>query len=136
MKLFQAAVIVAAAVVVLAPMASAQSMVEGQVVEVIPHCSGGTPDTCGGILQVGTGVGSFGSVTDVYVPEGTMLTFGNRRVPITDLAVGDLVRIDYTTPTTTNVGAMNTVSSGTVIERAGSSTHFGPASPATHNNGE
>lgn len=121
MKLFQVGIVVSAVVVALASMASAQSMVEGQVVGVFPHCSGASPDTCGGILDVGTGVGSYGSVTEVYVPEGTKFMFGNRQIPITDVAVGDFVRIDYTTATVGNVNiTRNMASSATMIERPGS----------------
>jgi hypothetical protein len=120
MKLFQAGLVVAAFVVAVAPIASAQSMVEGQVVGVFPHCSGASPGTCGGILDVGTGVGSFDSVTEVYVPEGMKFTFGNRQIPITDVAVGDFVRIDYSTATVGNVNITpNTASSATMLERPG-----------------
>jgi hypothetical protein len=125
MKLFQVGVIVGAVVVALASMASAQSMVEGWVASVIPHCSGARPDTCDGILYVGDGVGSFGAAAEVYVPKGTMFAYGNTQIPITNVGVGDFVRINYTTATVSNVNmTVNTVSSATLLERSGAG--FGP----------
>jgi hypothetical protein len=126
MKLLQVGLLVAAILVASASMASAQTIVEGQVVGVTASCAGSTPDTCGGILDIGTGVGSYGSVTEVYVPEGTMFALGNAQVPITDVAVGDYVRIDYTTASAGDLNtSLNTASSVTLLGRAGATFNIG-----------
>jgi hypothetical protein len=126
MKLLHVGLMIAAVLVASASMASAQTMVEGQVVGVNATCSGATPDTCGGILDIGTGVGSYGSVTEVYIPEGTMFTLGSAQVPITNVAPGDYVRIDYTTASAGDMNtSFNTASSVTLLGRAGAGFNIG-----------
>jgi len=136
MKLLHLGASIAAAVVLSASaasaqMAGAQSTVRGDVVAVIAHCSGPTVDTCGGILDVGTGTGSYGGVIRFYVPEGTLFAYGGRQVPITYLDAGDRVRIVYTTDPATGLNTIfNTASSATLIMKTGS----GPG-PNTENTG-
>jgi hypothetical protein len=121
MKMLQLVGVVVGAVALCATAAGAQTTVEGQVQAVTVHCSGAAPETCGGTVDVVTGVGS-GNITTIIVPEGKLLSYGGRQVPITALAVGDYVRFDYTT-TTTALGdatvAFNTASNGVIVAAPG-----------------
>lgn len=87
--------LVAAAVLIAASAAFAQPTVEGQIQAITIHCIGAVPATCSGVADITTGPG-FGYVSRIFIPEGTRIVYGGRRVPVTALETGDRVRIDFT----------------------------------------
>lgn len=59
----------------------------------------------------------YGPVTRIYIPEGMLVTFGSRQVPVTALRAGDEMRIDYTTSTANDLNiAVNRASAGTIVK--------------------
>jgi hypothetical protein len=115
MKLLQIGMVVAA-VMLSASVAVAQSTtIDGQIQTVVAHCTGAVPDTCGGIVDVFSGVGS-SYVTRIVVPAGTPIGYGSRSVSATILEAGDHVRIDYTA-----AASGNTATKVIIIEKQGAS---------------
>ena len=75
--------------------AFAQPTIEGQVQAITVHCIGAVPATCSGIADAATGAGS-GYVSRIFIPEGTRILDGGRRVAVTAIEAGDHIRIDFT----------------------------------------
>jgi hypothetical protein len=107
--------------------------IDGEIQAISISCSGAVPDTCAATADIVKGAfptvangeqggdrsvtPGYGPVTRIYIPEGMLVTFGNRQVPVTTLRVGDEMRIDYTTTTANDLNiAVNTASAGTVVK--------------------